>query len=278
MVSNFKVLPGIYLGTYSAVICFHPEVLCIQSCLISSRDTCWQFQTSWAVICMLAYARNYVLMAFVMSLALLPFWGKSCFREDFSCNCCYFLGDDLVIVVGAAFFFRWFYISIWSKNWVFYKKKKKKEKLTMLFVGSSDALRHLKINSEVRNSSILLPLSALLCLCSVHDSLRWVSCTAIWQCVWGVYGKKFSPYISVSWLVITPEMQLLLEEEHGEERLHLGRLSEAQVNPRKASKASGCAPPGSEADPRPVRAIMGLLRKTSLAALPWSWTLATSAQ
>lgn len=149
----------------------------------------------------------------------------------------------------------------------------------MLFVGSSDALSHLKINSEVRNSSILLPLSALLCLCSVHGLLHL--CPVLShsnEYVWGFYGRKFSPYISVSCLVFTPEIQLLLEEEHEEERLHWGRLNEAQVNPGKASKASSCAPPGSETDPRPVNAIMGLLRKTSLAALSWSWILVTFAQ
>lgn len=141
-------------------------------------------------------------------------------------------------------------------------------------MGRSDALSHLKINSEFRHASILwLPffvsaLSMIFCIeCPVlsHDN----------GYVCGFYGRKFSPYTPVSWLVITPEMQLIVEEEGGEERLHGGRLNEAQVNPRKASKASGCAAPGSEADPRPVKAIMGLLRKISLASLPWRWILVT---
>lgn len=63
---------------FSVVIHFHPEVLCIQWCLVSSRDTWWGFQTSWALICTLAYARNYSLMAFLVSLDCLPSWGKTC--------------------------------------------------------------------------------------------------------------------------------------------------------------------------------------------------------
>lgn len=126
MVSNFKVLPGIYLGTYSAVTCFHPEVLCIQSCLISSRDTCWQFQTSWAVICMLAYARNYVLMAFVMSLALLPFWGRSCSREDLSWNHCYFLGMIWWLLLVLHFSLVGFMFPFGVRMEYFTKKKRKK--------------------------------------------------------------------------------------------------------------------------------------------------------
>lgn len=85
-----------------------------------------------------------------------------------------FFGDDLVIVVGAVF-------SLvdcmfpFRVRMEFFTKKRKKKIQCCLWV-SSDALSHLKINSEVRNAS-LLPFSALFCLCSVHDILHWVSCT-----------------------------------------------------------------------------------------------------
>lgn len=78
----------------------------------------------------------------------------------------------------------------------FFTKKRKKKLQCCLWV-SSDALSHLKINSEVRNAS-LLPFSALFCLCSVHDILHWVSCTVTqqWICLGVSWEEIQSLHIS----------------------------------------------------------------------------------
>lgn len=48
---------------------------------------------------MLAYARNYALMAFMVSLALLPFWGKTCFGKGLSWGFCCFFGMIYTVLV-----------------------------------------------------------------------------------------------------------------------------------------------------------------------------------
>lgn len=106
-----------------------------------------------------------------------------------------FFGGDLVIVVGAVFSL----VSCmfpFRVRMEFFTKKRKKNLQCCLWV-SSDALSHLKINSEVRNAS-LLPFSALSCLCSVHDILHWVSCTVTqqWICLGVSWEEIQSLHIS----------------------------------------------------------------------------------
>lgn len=88
--------------------------------------------------------------------------------------------------------------------------------------------------------------------------------------------------ILVSLLIITPEIQLRLEEEHAGRKSRASKgVNEVQVNASEAPKASHS--PGLRTAPRPARAPAGLLGKAPLAALPCgsllehSYVLRTSA-
>lgn len=111
----------------------------------------------------------------------------------------------------------------------------------MLFVDSPDTLTSLKIISEVRNAS-LLPLSHTYCswFSNLHAALGVLCCTMAME-----MPEEFVEWNSVlntlvSLLIITPEIQLRLEEEeeHKGGRAHWLRVNEVQVNRSKAPKAS----------------------------------------
>lgn len=75
--------------------------------------------------------------------------------------------------------------------------------------------------------------------------------------VWGFHGRKFSPYISVSCLVSTPEIQLILEEEQWGRKTILRKAEWSPGEPKEGFKGLNLCSPRLRGRPRTCQSQHG---------------------